>query len=178
MASPLAFIGGGNMAGAILGGLLRAGQVKAADVIVVEPHEAQRDKLRADHGLHALAAGDASLARAGTIVWAVKPQLFTAAAEPLQAWLGGALHLSVMAGIPSASLARLTGSERIVRYAFDLARRIGRKKVTVVHKANILKSTSGLFLKVAREVAGRYPDVAMNEMISLRDRRTSAVSWR
>lgn len=115
MASPLAFIGGGNMAGAILGGLLRAGQVKAADVIVVEPHEAQRDKLRADHGIHALAAGDASLARAGTIVWAVKPQLFTAAAEPLQAWLGGALHLSVMAGIPSASLARLTGSERIVR---------------------------------------------------------------
>ena len=45
------------------------------------------------------------------------------------------------------------GSERIVRYAFDMARRIGRKKVTVVHKANILKSTSGLFLKVAREVA-------------------------
>src|SRR5690349_22611975 len=42
------------------------------------------------------------------------------------------------------------GSERIVRYAFDLARRLGRKKVTVVHKANILKSTSGLFLKVAR----------------------------
>ena len=38
------------------------------------------------------------------------------------------------------------GSERIVRYAFDLARRLGRKKVTVVHKANILKSTSGLFL--------------------------------
>jgi isocitrate dehydrogenase (NAD+) len=57
------------------------------------------------------------------------------------------------------------GSERIVRYAFDLARRLGRKKVTVVHKANILKSTSGLFLKVAREVAAQYPDVACNEMI-------------
>ena len=57
------------------------------------------------------------------------------------------------------------GSERIVRYAFDLARRLGRKKVTVVHKANILKSTSGLFLKVAREVAQRYPDVQCNEMI-------------
>jgi isocitrate dehydrogenase (NAD+) len=58
-----------------------------------------------------------------------------------------------------------TGSERIVRYAFDLARRLGRKKVTVVHKANILKSTSGLFLKVAREVAAKYPDVQCNEMI-------------
>ena len=57
------------------------------------------------------------------------------------------------------------GSERIVRYAFDLARSVGRKKVTVVHKANILKSTSGLFLKVAREVAAKYPDIACTEMI-------------
>jgi hypothetical protein len=57
------------------------------------------------------------------------------------------------------------GSERIVRYAFDMARKIGRRKVTVVHKANILKSTSGLFLKVAREVAQQYPDIACNEMI-------------
>ena len=57
------------------------------------------------------------------------------------------------------------GSERIVRYAFDLARRLGRKKVTVVHKANILKSTSGLFLKTAREVAQQYPDIQCNEMI-------------
>ena len=57
------------------------------------------------------------------------------------------------------------GSERIVRYAFDLARDTGRKKVTVVHKANILKSTSGLFLKVAREVAAQYPQIECNEMI-------------
>ena len=57
------------------------------------------------------------------------------------------------------------GSERIVRYAFDLARKTGRKKVTVVHKANILKSTSGLFLKTAREVAAQYPDIECNEMI-------------
>lgn len=57
------------------------------------------------------------------------------------------------------------GSERIVRYAFDLARGTGRKKVTVVHKANILKSTSGLFLKVAREVAAQYPEIECNELI-------------
>ncbi|MFT3790042.1 MAG: isocitrate dehydrogenase [Rudaea sp.] len=57
------------------------------------------------------------------------------------------------------------GSERIVRYAFDLARQAGRKKVTVVHKANILKSTSGLFLKVAREVSAQYPEIEHNEMI-------------
>ncbi|MET0229533.1 MAG: isocitrate dehydrogenase [Rhodanobacteraceae bacterium] len=57
------------------------------------------------------------------------------------------------------------GSERIVRYAFDLARSVGRRKVTIVHKANILKSTSGLFLKVAREVAANYPEIEHNELI-------------
>ena len=57
------------------------------------------------------------------------------------------------------------GSERIVHYAFELARCTGRKKVTVVHKANILKTTSGLFLNVAREVAAQYPDIECNEMI-------------
>ena len=57
------------------------------------------------------------------------------------------------------------GSERIVRYAFELARKTGRKKVTVVHKANILKSTSGLFLRTARVVAAEYPDIQCNEMI-------------
>ncbi|EMT5435405.1 MULTISPECIES: isocitrate dehydrogenase [Stenotrophomonas] len=57
------------------------------------------------------------------------------------------------------------GSERIVRYAFELARSVGRKKVTAVHKANIIKSTSGLFLNVAREVAAQYPDIEFQEMI-------------
>ena len=57
------------------------------------------------------------------------------------------------------------GAERIVEFAYELARREGRKKVTAVHKANILKSTSGLFLKVAREVGERYPDIESAEMI-------------
>ncbi|EMF62845.1 isocitrate dehydrogenase [Stenotrophomonas maltophilia] len=57
------------------------------------------------------------------------------------------------------------GSERIVRYAFELAKSTGRKKVTAVHKANIIKSTSGLFLNVAREVAAQYPEIEFQEMI-------------
>ena len=70
-------------------------------------------------------------------------------------------------GETAVSITRITrkGSDRIVRYAFELARKTGRKKVTIVHKANILKSTSGLFLKVAREVAAQYPDIQTNEMI-------------
>ncbi|MGY4877372.1 isocitrate dehydrogenase [Vreelandella aquamarina] len=57
------------------------------------------------------------------------------------------------------------GSERIVRYAFELARNNGRKKVTAVHKANIIKTSSGLFLDVAREVAKEYPEIEFQEMI-------------
>ena len=57
------------------------------------------------------------------------------------------------------------GSMRVLDYTFDMARRLGRRKVTVVHKANIMKSTSGLFLTVAREVAKNYREVQMEEMI-------------
>ena len=70
-------------------------------------------------------------------------------------------------GQTAISCTRITrkGSERIVRYAFELARSTGRKKVTAVHKANIIKSTSGLFLNVAREVAANYPEIEFQEMI-------------
>ena len=57
------------------------------------------------------------------------------------------------------------GSERVARYAFELARAEGRKKVTLVHKANILKTVSGLFLEAARAVASEYPDIQCEEMI-------------
>jgi len=57
------------------------------------------------------------------------------------------------------------GSARIVRYAFELAIKKGRKKITAVHKANILKTSSGLFLNVAREIAKEYPQIEFNEMI-------------
>ena len=57
------------------------------------------------------------------------------------------------------------GSERIVRAAFEYARAHKRKKVTAVHKANIMKFTDGLFLEVAREVAQKYPDIEFNDRI-------------
>jgi isocitrate dehydrogenase (NAD+) len=56
-------------------------------------------------------------------------------------------------------------SERIVRFAFDHARANGRKKVTAVHKANIMRATDGLFLEVARRVAGDYPDIEFEDRI-------------
>jgi len=56
-------------------------------------------------------------------------------------------------------------SEQIVRFAFEYARANARRQVTAVHKANILKATDGLYLKVAREVAAGYPDVEFNDRI-------------
>ena len=57
------------------------------------------------------------------------------------------------------------GSTRIAEYAFEYARRHGRKKVTVVHKANILKLSNGLFLECAREVSKKFPDIIVEEVI-------------
>lgn len=57
------------------------------------------------------------------------------------------------------------GAERIHRYAFEYARRHGRKKVTTVHKANIMKHTDGLWLAVGREVAKAYPDIEFEDRI-------------
>ncbi|RUM33302.1 MAG: NAD-dependent isocitrate dehydrogenase [Archaeoglobus sp.] len=55
------------------------------------------------------------------------------------------------------------GSERIAKFAFELARREGRKKVTALHKANVMKKTCGLFRNVCRRVAERYPDIEFND---------------
>jgi isocitrate dehydrogenase (NAD+) len=57
------------------------------------------------------------------------------------------------------------GTERIVRYAFEYARRCGRRKVTAVHKANIMKFSDGLFLETARRVSTEYPDIAFADLI-------------
>jgi len=57
------------------------------------------------------------------------------------------------------------GSERIINYAFEYARRHGRKRVTLVHKANILKLSNGLFLDCGREIAKQFPEIAFDDMI-------------
>jgi isocitrate dehydrogenase (NAD+) len=58
-----------------------------------------------------------------------------------------------------------TGSRRIIKYAFEYARNEGRKRVTAIHKANIMKFSDGLFLAVAREIAADYPEIEFEDRI-------------
>ena len=111
---PIVFIGGGNMATALITGLRKQG-VSAASILVVEPLVTARQHLYDSLGVHAVASADSSLSGAQLVVWAIKPQLFKAVAEPVHALFAKALHLSVAAGIRSDSLAQWLGSQRVVR---------------------------------------------------------------
>jgi 3-isopropylmalate dehydrogenase len=72
-------------------------------------------------------------------------------------------HLSGTDYAISCKVNTRKGSERIVRAAFEFARQNGRKKVTVVHKANVVRAADGLFLDAAREVGADYPDIMFDE---------------
>lgn len=112
--SKIAFVGGGNMASAILGGLLKQG-LAASQVCVVEPFADTAAKLQSDWGVTVLPAASAALAQSDLVIWAVKPQVFKEAASPVSQFTSKALHLSVAAGIRSDSIARWLHTERIVR---------------------------------------------------------------
>lgn len=139
--SLIAFIGGGNMAGAIMGGLVKAGH-SPQSIVVVEPAEAQRDNLLRQYGVRTLPSPDGTLSEAKLVVWAVKPQSFREAAAPCAAYVAQALHLSVMAGIRSDAIVQATGSQRVVRAMPNTPALIGR-------------GISGLFARPAVDEADR-----------------------
>ncbi|MGA8010729.1 MAG: pyrroline-5-carboxylate reductase, partial [Thiomonas sp.] len=110
-----AFIGGGNMSSALLGGLLGAG-ADPARLLVVEPFAEQRQRLQQRFaGVRVLAAPSAALRNAQAVVWAVKPQQFSQAAAECRPHLGDALQVSIMAGVRCVAMARQTGAQRMVR---------------------------------------------------------------
>jgi pyrroline-5-carboxylate reductase len=159
-AGGLAFIGGGNMASAIIGGLIKSGH-PAGEIQVVEPDTSARARLERDLGVLTLATPTAELARAQAVVWAVKPQVLREAALAARGHVPHALHLSVAAGIRSGDLARWLGGERIVRAMPNTPALVGRgisglfarAAVTAQDRATVerLLAPTGAHLWVARE---------------------------
>jgi len=144
MTPSIAFIGGGQMASAIIGGLLASG-TQAEELVVVEPLDTAREQLLTRFGVHAHPATGAFLQECAVVVWAVKPQTFRDAATLTQAYTRNALHLSVAAGIRSDTLAHWLHSERIVRAMPNTPALIGqgisglfaRSAVTPADKARV-----------------------------------------
>lgn len=111
----IAFIGGGNMANALVGGLIEQG-AKARELSVVEPIAAARRRLAAKYKVHVSAAPDARTSAADTLLLAVKPQDMRTAAAPLAGKLRGKLVISIAAGIRLKDLSRwLGGYAKLVR---------------------------------------------------------------
>ena len=112
--SSIAFVGGGNMATALIGGLLRQG-VRPAQIKVVEPMAEARQRLAEKFAVLAQTSAGAQLRGSELVVWAVKPQNFHEAAKQTAAYTGSSLHLSVAAGIGSDSIASWLGTDRVIR---------------------------------------------------------------
>ncbi|MDB5947290.1 MAG: proC [Ramlibacter sp.] len=132
----LAFIGGGNMASAIVGGLLREG-LPAGQIEVVEPFAEARARLQSQFGVTAQEHAGPALARAQLVVWAVKPQTFKEAALQARAHTAGALHLSVAAGIRSDSIASWLGTQRVVRSMPNTPALVGKGMTALFARAAV-----------------------------------------
>ena len=114
-ASHIVFLGGGNMANALIGGLIAKG-FDARSISVIELSSAARERIGAQHGVRVTTAPDAATEKADTLVLAVKPQDLRPALASLAATLRGKLVISIAAGVRLQALSRwLDGHRKLVR---------------------------------------------------------------
>ena len=146
-AATIAFVGGGNMASAIIGGLLRQG-LAPAQLEVVEPFGEARAKLQASFGVAAQEHAGPALARAQLVVWAVKPQTFKEAALQARTHTAKALHLSVAAGIRSDSIAAWLGTGRIVRSMPNTPALVGKGMTALFSRPDVTAADRALVEEV------------------------------
>jgi len=160
MREHIAFIGGGNMATAMISGLHSQG-FPVNQIDVIEPFAEAQERLKSLFGIAAHPQAGEFLSRATIVIWAVKPQSFKEAALQVQGFTQGALHVSVAAGIPSTSIAKWLGSERIIRTMPNTPALIGkgmtglfaRSAVTETDRQHTERVVSGMgqFLWLASE---------------------------
>lgn len=158
--STLAFIGGGNMASAIVGGLIRQG-TPPAHIVVVEPDATARERLLSTYAIQVVEKADASLTSAGLVVWAIKPQVFKEVALQNRPFLDKALHLSVAAGIRSDDIAQWVGTDKVVRAMPNTPALVGLGQTGLFARAGVstdeqrwveqVVATTGQFLWVSQE---------------------------
>ena len=147
MQQRIAFIGGGNMASAIIGGLLKQG-LQPSQIEVVEPFGEARAKLHDQFAIEAQAQAGNFLTTTDLVVWAVKPQTFQDAAAQVQVHTPNALHLSVAAGICSDTIAQWVGSERVVRAMPNTPALIGKGITALFARAAVSQADKALVSQV------------------------------
>ncbi len=139
----IAFIGGGNMASAIIGGLLKQG-LQPHQIQVVEPFADTAQKLKDQFAITVLPAATQALTQADLMVWAVKPQVFKEAAEAVQPFASKALHLSVAAGIRTDSIAAWLKSTRVVRCMPNTPALVGKGMTALFALAQVSEQEKSL----------------------------------
>lgn len=138
----ISFLGGGNMASALIGGLLKQGFVPS-DIQVVDPFEAARARLQADFGVRAVAQPDAAVLACDVLVLAVKPQQMQEALRPFKGKLDHPLVITIAAGMRLADVSRwLGGYANLVRVMPNTPALIGQ-------------GAAGLFADASVSPAGR-----------------------
>lgn len=162
-AQRIAFIGGGNMASAIIGGLIRQGMAPG-QFTVVEPSAETAAKLQRDFGIAALPSAGPDLAQANLVVWAVKPQIFSAAAAPVMSHTRAALHLSVAAGIRTDSICRWVDSERVVRCMPNTPALVGQG-ITGLFACPAVSAADQALVEQVIGTTGRYVWVAQESQL-------------
>jgi pyrroline-5-carboxylate reductase len=158
----IAFLGGGNMASALIGGLLARGYERGS-ICVIEVSPAARERLAAQHGVRTSPAPDAGALEAETLVLAVKPQDLKAALAGLSGGVRGKLVISIAAGVRLEALSRwLDGHRRLVRCMPNTPALIGAG-ITALHA---LPEVSAEERRTAQAILG-----AVGEIVWVTDER-------
>jgi pyrroline-5-carboxylate reductase len=145
----IAFIGGGNMASAIIGGLLKQG-LSPGQIQVVEPFAETALKLSEQFHVTVLPAATNALAQSDLMVWAVKPQVFKEAAEPVLPFASKALHLSVAAGIRTDSIAAWLHTTRVVRCMPNTPALVGKGMTALFALAQVSDTEKSVVEQIIR----------------------------